>query len=395
MTQCPGYIGFIVRDAHALLELIRYDAMIKCKHPPCDPDDKCKFKIKFEIPMADYGDERFFTLKLLDFNSTYEIFLASVNKTKFPSLPDFKVPDYLFSLPDFPWTLFGSIIALSIAAIISLAAILIYAEKKNPKRHAKKFKKATDGKSGWVTGKNAELAKKVYVHSNKLQPRHCIFIIWVLIFKVAYACIFSFTAFYFILLMLHHDDLETIRTLPKFIKEMNERNENLSRQIDLHRENEILRQQNHTGHMQQSCDIYLQNIFRKLRKKMAENTLFHRLQMFDIRATISFNVGELATKEMKEFAQRVGNFTRDYKLKMARQLRGVYNPFTEWLHRVLYNGWFQIGIGLYQVRKHLVEPVFEAFCIPLPAMNLLDFLGIDAALDINFMPRDLMKRYYD
>ena len=159
-----------------------------------------------------------------------------------------------------------------------------------------------------------------------------------------------------------------------------------------HRENEILRQQNHTGHMQLTCDVYIQNLFKKLRRKMAEITLLHRLQMFDIRATISFQVGELAALQMRRYTWKIGNYTIAYKQRVKAGLKSVFDPFSEWLNRVLHNGWFQIGRGFYNLHKFVVDPLFDAISLPLPAIGLMDFLGIDAALDINFLPNDIAQR---
>jgi hypothetical protein len=180
--------------------------------------------------------------------------------------------------------------------------------------------------------------------------------------------------------------------MPKYVKLVNEKNENLSRAIDQHRENEILRQQNHTGNLQLTCDIYIQNLFKKLRLKMAEITLFHRLQMFDIKATISYQIGSLATKQMKQFVWKVGNYTVKYKQRVAAELKSVFDPFSEWLNRVKNNGWFQIGGAFYKIRKHVFEPVFDSIRLPLPAIGLLDFLGIDVALDINDLPSDIAQK---
>jgi hypothetical protein len=93
--------------------------------------------------MSDFGDERLFNIDIMDFNSTYTILLASVNRfqLKFPSL---KVPDYLFKVPTFPWKLFVSIIVLAVSALGSLVGIMIYAEKPNPHRPMEQLKKVSD-----------------------------------------------------------------------------------------------------------------------------------------------------------------------------------------------------------------------------------------------------------
>ena len=390
LSECPGYVGVKINDGLAKEELFKYDAFVRCGSVL----NKKGFELKFRIPQKKSIQERLFQVFLTDIKKTYTISLASARYIQDEEKAKEKHV-YKFTVSS-PWNVLTPIIAVASCALLTLAALIIYAECTKPIRYQKADKFELPK---WRVGKDAERAEKEYVHSNKLQKRHMVFITWFIIFRVAYSLTFNFTVFLSILSLVHENDLVNLEKFPEFVIEKNIEIKNVSDDMDRHREGDIGRQQNLVGNMQRSCDVLLQDLLNQTRYKISNAVRRTRLQMYDETLSVSRHVYDFVNLKFQEWKRKADRARAAYKQKLRQQIGRVFRKYAQFMRRVRNSGWFAIPRGLSIISK-VIGTMLEvlSYGLGLPDLSLglgdlsfMDFIGVDV-FNLQVIPKNLFSK---
>ncbi|XP_013415592.1 uncharacterized protein LOC106177382 [Lingula anatina] len=383
LSGCPGYVGFIIIDGISEKELIKYDAIVNCPR---------QFRVVFGLPTVSVNKQptdRLFFVNILDGINTFQIVLAHVD-SKRSKEREVSHAVLLLKTPEDPWKTLTPLIATAAFAAVTLVGLVIYAEVTKPK--VPQSKGTIAKRPRWRTGKDAERADMEYVHSNELQGRHLIFIVWVAIFRIAYSLVFNFTVVLAVLSLIHHHDIQTLNGLVEFVEQEGKAMDGVALSMDRHREQDIARQQYQATDMQRACSTYMKELMKEMRQNMSNIIRFHRLQMFNLSTIVSHQIGELVERRLEELQVLLQQFNTTYHDKVVGEIGRVFRRFKGWLRQVRNNGWLAIPRGLYTFIQ-AVKVLTGELSFPPIDVGFIDFLGIDSVPDIEFVPVNLLKKF--
>ena len=359
-TSCPGFLGLRVIDEIDHVKVFERDILVLCP--------KKRFRFEIQIPRKGLEDkERLFSVFLLDSQKELKLQLAMVDrdarKTKQSTV--LKTGDSRQS----PWLILMPLFVTTGIILIALLTLMVYAQVTAPEREQRKvhlkpgwhmvkveepteirgeerradIQKCTAAPREGINSKNVKYEVRNH-QSNKIKRRHLLLVVFVVVVRVVYSLVFTFSMALAALILIHSQNLKTLQDYKDFVSSKVDQSNQIARTMDNFREREIKRLSDHSEDIQRSCDYFMSLQFNWLSQNMSCVLQENQVKIFNkLSKKISQGVAEKLQELRQKVKERVEKFQADTRLKITDQVDGIRN----YGERVYRNGWFVLPRGAY------------------------------------------------
>ena len=331
LTGCPGYVGIVIINRWDQEELLRYDFLILCP---------AEFNITFRIPNLMQQQEKMFEMQLQDSIRSYAIHVARLAMDE--QLPDsFNEPEtepepeaMLLPVQQIEMSPAVFVVAAGLTVVWISVFVFIYVEKLKSQKSSrnKNFRSnqinptappLTDNDiTPTTSGVNINpcqgriLLKKEFGHMIK---RHFCGIY--VLTSVTYSLSFTFTAFYYLVVVLTRPDVEKITGLEAFQAQCKNATQELSLEIFQHGNDEMRRMEELANGMRSACDNYIGELFQAVLDEMGTVSRMTRRR----NATIGTFIVEHWRDWMNAYVADLERFRINYRYKVTPVTSHVRN----------------------------------------------------------------------
>ncbi|KAK3733638.1 hypothetical protein QZH41_003396 [Actinostola sp. cb2023] len=332
LRHCPSVIGLVVIDELDNVKVIESDLLVLC------PDTK--FNVRVQIPRRGLEDrERLFTVFLTDSKQEYKLQAAVVDKTGKTTKEKLKETNK--DTRREPWIILAPLFITTGCVLVALAAMMIYAQK--TVKQAPKMEIASADGWVWVEDSNKQNKDK-----NRLKRRHLILVVFVVVVRVVYSLVFTFSMAFAILTLLHADNMKIINDYRAFVQRKVDASKSTALRMDQFREKEIKSSVDQAEDVQKACDYHLGVQLKWLQYNMSCTLQTNHLKMFN---KISEKVIDKVTAEVKVLEQKVKSKMRAFSESTRHKLSSLKDEVENYGRRVYDNKWFLLPKGAYQLVK--------------------------------------------
>ena len=333
-SGCPAYLGLTIDDHSDMREIMKYDMLVSC--PP-------RFSFTVSFPAA--GDEasvHTFRVQISDSRTNYSIFLTHLSVDRESNaiiatdsrdvihvggVRPASVPMYFIAVVTF--------VAVFVAAGV---AILVCLE-------------CTRTKWNGVMSANAKSAEKVdcgCCYSRRMSRCQYVVIVTLVVYKIIYAFVFTFTAFSAVLLLCLRGDVAILSRFGDVVANFTTLSLNASLGIEAFTDRELQRQESVVETMHAASEHYLDGLMIATVTQLEQATSRdHWHAMFDSKSAVR-NVVSLQVMHLLDlYSQEIANFSGKYFGHLDRTMKPAFRKYQDALSSVYFDDWFTFPQGLF------------------------------------------------
>ena len=214
--------------------------------------------------------------------------------------------------------------------------------------------------SGWVWVEDSSKEKK---DPNRLKRRHLIIVVFVIVVRVVYSLVFTFSMAFAILTLLHADNMKIINDYRSFVKSKVEESKSIALQMDQFREKEIKSATDQAEDVQKACDYHLGKQLKWLQFNMSCTMQLNNMKMFN---KISKKIIDKVTAEVEILEKKVKTKIKKFSENTKHKLSNLKDDVDSYGRRVYNNGWFALPKLAYKIAKGRKKRAIEG------SMNLIE-----------------------
>ena len=240
-----------------------------------------------------------------------------------------------------PWTVLFPLFSVIGSVLVVLILLMIYAQMAAPKKSKSKSRSA-----GWSWVKVSFKGKTKYRgtltcsnNPNRLCGRHLILVVIVVVARVTFSLVFSFSTVYASLTVLHSHNVDIVLEFRQFVRNKTSESSTIALEMDQFREREIKSHLDHGEGIQKSCDHFLSEQMNHLRFKMRCSIQANYLRMFN---KLSKKVTEKLTEGMTELKRKLRQKVDAYQTRVKEKMDDIKQRIADYAEQVYKNGWFSL-----------------------------------------------------
>ena len=381
-SGCPAYLGLTIDDHLDMREIMKYDMLVSC--PP-------RFSFTVSFPAA--GDEasvHTFRVQISDARTNYSVFLTHLTVSEEDNaiiatdsrdvilvggVRPASVPMYFIAVVTF--------VAIFVAAGVT---ILVCFE-------------CTRTKWNGVMSANAKSAEKVdcgCCYSRRMSRCQYVVIVTLVVYKIIYAFVFTFTAFSAVLLLCLRGDVAMLSRFGDVVANFTTLSLNASLGIEAFTDHELQRQESVVGAMHAASEHYLDGLMIATVTQLEQATSRDRWHaMFDSKSSVRNVVSTQVTHLLDLYSQEIANFSGKYFDHLDRTMKPAFRKYQDVLSSVYFDDWFTFPQGLFNGSETQTEEwVTEEEAIAASVEErFAKFLTVTQAEDVLLWKENFKKRY--
>ena len=381
-SGCPAYLGLTIDDHSDMREIMKYDMLVSC--PP-------RFSFTISIPTAgDVSSVQTFRVQISDARTNYSIFLTHLRVSEEDNaiiatdsrdvinvggVRPASVPMYFIAVVTF--------VAIFVAAGVT---ILVCFE-------------CTRTKWSGVMSSNTKSAEKVdcgCCYSRRMSRCQYVVIVTLVVYKIIYAFVFTFTAFSAVLLLCLRGDVAILSRFGDVVANFTALSLNASLGIEAFTDHELQRQESAVETMHAASEHYLDGLMIVMATQLEQATSRDRWHaMFDSKSSVRNVVTSQSTHLLDLYSQEIANFSGKYFYHLDRTMKPAFRKYQDALRSVYSDDWLTFPQGLFNGSETQTEEwVTEEEAIAASVEErFAKFLTVTQAEDVLLWKKNFKNRY--
>ena len=383
-SGCEAYLGLTIDDHSALREIMRYDMLVSC--PP-------RFRFTVSFPAAgEVASVHTFRVQISDARTNYSVFLTHLrvggedNAIIATDSQDVIHVDRVV-LASVPLN-FIAVVSFVVIFVAAGVATLVCFECAKTKRNG-------------VMSSNVKLAKKVdcgCCYSRRMSRCQYVVIVTLVVYKIIYAFVFTFTAFSAVLLLCLQGDGALLSRFGDIVANFTTLSLNASLGIEAFTDRERQRQESVAETMHAASEHYLDGLMIAMATQLEQATSRDRQHaMFDSKSSVGNMVSSQVAHLLDLYSQEIANFSGKYFEHLDRTTKPAFRKYQDALSSVYFDDWLTFPQGLFngsESQTAAMEWVTEEEAISGSAEErFAKFLTINQAEDVLLWKKNFKNRY--
>ena len=382
-SGCQAYLGLTIDDHSDMREIMKYDMLVS--GPP-------RFSFTVSFPTAgDVSSVQTFRVQISDARTNYSIFLTHLRVSEEDNaiiatdsrdvinvggVRPASVPMYFIAVVTF--------VAIFVAAGVT---ILVCFE-------------CTRTKWSGVMSSNTKSAEKVdcgCCYSRRMSRCQYVVIVTLVVYKIIYAFVFTFTAFSAVLLLCLRGDVAILSRFGDVVANFTTLSLNASLGIEAFTDRELQRQESVAEAMHAASEHYLDGLMIDVVTQLEQATSRDRWHaMFDSKSAVRNVVSSQVMHLLDLYSQEIANFSGKYFDHLDRTMKPAFRKYQDALSSVYFDDWFTFPQGLFNGSETQTEEwVTEEEAIAASVEErFAKFLTITQAEDVLLWKKNFKKRYF-
>ena len=331
-TSCPGYLGVRVIDETDSVKLLHQELLVLCP--------RRHFHFDIEVPRKGTEDkERLFSVFMTDPHEEFRFQLAMVNKRKQDAEQE-RGKDSRDPRKS-PWITLMPMFVTSGILLTALLSLMAYAQATKPKPVEYHVRL----KSGWQIVKRkikADNTPPVWSrtrHRNKLKRRHLLLVVFVVVARIAYSVVCSFSMAIAVLAIVNSPGVQVLRDYNQFVQDKVIESHQCAEAMENFRTRESKRIFDQFKGIQKSCDYFVNMQFDWLSYNMSCILQENQVNIFD---KVSERFSQRITNKLEGMKQKVNERTHAFCRRAESDILRNFGEIRNYGERVYRNGWFSL-----------------------------------------------------
>ena len=338
MSGCPAYLGVTISDQSDMEEIMKYDLLVSC--PP-------RFNLTVVFPTT--GEEtsvHTFHVQITDSQRNHSIFLTHLTLSKEETVKSprnirsmlrthHNASNVFMSVPMY----FIVIITLVVLVVTTGVIVLVYFECTRTK---------WNGSLSPSDKMPEKKAKQGCCRSSGLSRCQYAVIVTLVVYKIIYAFVFTFTAFSAVLLLYFRGNDTIIGKFGDVVADFARLSLNASLNLETFTSQELERQENMTETMYAASEHYLDGLMITMATRVeqaASQDNWHKI--FDSESSVRNVVHSQVSELLDLYSNKITNYTVKYFKYLDRSTKPAFRKYRETLNSVYFIDWLTFSQALF------------------------------------------------